>query len=176
MGYVIRRGRRWRLSELGEPQCAVTRSVCASGVVLSGQQLQLAALCENAAKRVDPKCSVWLLPGGDCGLQHVVVKVIAEQQTHTMAKYTHPRYNQECVCWLTMEHILSIWLVSNFQMHLCVQTRELRHGGHSLHHHTEKPRGTCLAETATGRSHWLPTVAFSTVNKVRSLPPLEREC
>ena len=22
--------------------------------------------------------------------------------------------------------------------HLCVQTRELRHGGHSLHHHTEK--------------------------------------
>lgn len=43
MGYVIRRGRRWRLSELGEPQCKATRSVCAE-VWSSVWQLQLTAL------------------------------------------------------------------------------------------------------------------------------------
>ena len=79
MGYVIRRGRRWRLSELGEPQCAVTRSVCASGVVLSVATAVNTALCENAAKRVDPKCSM-AVTGGDraavCGCQVITLNTL----------------------------------------------------------------------------------------------------
>lgn len=58
--------------------------------------------------------------------------------------------------------------------HLCVQTRELRHGGHSLHHHTEKEHEApalrkLLLEEVTGYQ----LDGLSTVNKVRSPLPLE---